>query len=434
MEEENIQCRISSLEKHLEDVRKRARILLTKENNSSDKDSISLSEESKEKPQNISDSDSFSDSSEDSHKVPNFQPFSNVPQNYYPMYYPQPELRQQLDYLHYQLNQNSQLFMQSEKKWKEESQRMKEEIVKLKEENSNLKDVIKKLKSKGNETNYKEKVEGMEGAVRNLESEKKKLEEKLLQAESENTKLKAQQSKQKKTEDNNKEEVYKHEVKKLNEKVAFLENKIAGDKITIDNLRKEISKSDDKIANLEDTLIENRNNFSIINKKLSIENDNLKKQVIGLTKPKEIKDSDELSKLKNQLYQKNKEIENLKAERSLDDEDQQNPLDNIKVNKRKNVMVAERLANLKKQNKSVQKESLADILEESEEKTDNLENQLIHLQIEKQRLENEYIKLPEFSRNLASKIRRTEVENELDSLTKTIQSMKNRLRSLNLIQ
>ena len=152
-----------------------------------------------------------------------------------------------------------------------------------------------------------------------------------------------------------------------------------------------------------------------------------------MTKPKEIKDSDELSKLKNQLYQKNKEIEHLKAEISLDEEDQQNPVE-IKVSKRKNVLIAERLANLKKQNKSIQKEeSLSDIQEEVEEKDDTLENQLIHLQIEKQRLENEYIKLPEFSRNLASKIRRTEVENELDSLTKTIQSVKNKLRSLNLI-
>jgi hypothetical protein len=433
MEEENIQSRISSLEKHLEDVRKRARVLLTKENNSSDKDSISLSEESPRNPPNASDSDSFSDSSEEPQKIPNFQPFMNPSQNFYPMYYPQPDLRQQLDYLHYQLNQHSQAFAQSEKKWKDEAQKMKEEMIKLKEENSNLKETVKKLKIKGSEPNFKDKVDDLEGINKNLELEKKKLEEKLAQVELEHSKLKSQQLKQKKVEESSKDEAFKHEVKKLNEKVAFLENKIVGDKVLIDNLRKEISKSDDKIANLEDTLIENRNNFSQINKKLSIENDNLKKQIIGLTKPKELKDSDELSKLKNQLYQKNKEIENLKAERSIDEEDQQNPVE-IKVNKRKNVLISERLANLKKQNKSIQKEeSLSDILEESEEKNDTLENQLIHLQIEKQRLENEYIKLPEFSRNLASKIRRNEVESELDSLTKTIQAVKNKLRSLNLI-
>ena len=434
MEEENIQSRISSLEKHLEDVRKRARVLLTKEeNNSSGKDSISLSEESQENPPKASDSDSFSDSFEESHKIPNFQPFVNPSQNYYPMYYPQPDLRQQLDYLHYQLNQHSQTFAQSEKKWKDDAQKMKDEITRLKEENSNLKETVKKLKTNGSEPNLKDKVEALVGITKNLEVEKNKLEEKLVKVESENSKLKSQQLKQKKVEDTNKDEAFKHEIKKLSEKVAFLENKITGDKVQIDSLRKEISKSDDKIANLEDTLIENRNNFSLINKKLSIENDTLKKQIIGLTKPKEIKDSDELSKLKNQLYQKNKEIEHLKAEISLDEEDQQNPVE-IKVSKRKNVLIAERLANLKKQNKSIQKEeSLSDIQEEVEEKDDTLENQLIHLQIEKQRLENEYIKLPEFSRNLASKIRRTEVENELDSLTKTIQSVKNKLRSLNLI-
>ena len=223
------------------------------------------------------------------------------------------------------------------------------------------------------------------------------------------------------------------EVKKLNDKIACLENKVESDRSVIENLKKELSKADDKVANLEDSLIENRNSFSMINKKLSIENDSLKKLLTVQTRSKEIKDSDEVSKLRQQLYQRNKEIESLKAEKSIEEE-QPDPVE-IKVSKRKNIINSDRLANLKKQNKPLNRdENLSDILEDSEEaKTETLENQLIHLQIEKQRLENEYIKLPEFSRNLASKIRRAEVETELDSLTKTIQSVKTKLRSLNLI-
>ena len=58
---------------------------------------------------------------------------------------------------------------------------------------------------------------------------------------------------------------------------------------------------------------------------------------------------------------------------------------------------------------------------------------MVYLQIEKQKLENEYIKMPEFSKNLAAKLRKAEVESELDILTKTISSVKSKLRSLNII-
>jgi chromosome segregation ATPase len=419
--EEDIQTRILTLEKQLEDVRKRARNSHMQKEDTSEKDSFSFSEDSQTNEKNSS--SSFSSSSE-SAKIP------SLPQggSFYPMFYPQPDMRQQVEYLHFQLNQNSQVFMQHEKKWREDMQKAKEDLNKLKEENLALKETIKKIKARDDPA-LKEKLETTENSLKNLENENKKITEKNTELENENSKLKHLQNKQKKTEDSSKEESFKHEIKKLTEKIAFLENKVDSDKTVIDNLKKELSKSDDKIANLEDSLIENRNNFSQINKKLSIENDSLKKQLNVQTRSKEIKESDEMSKLKQQLYQRNKEIECLKAEKSVEEE-QPDPVE-IKVNKRKNIISSERLANLRKATRANAREE--NLQEELEDRTETLENHLIHLQIEKQRLENEYIKLPEFSRNLASKIRRAEVETELDSLTKTIQSVKTKLRSLNLI-
>ena len=117
----------------------------------------------------------------------------------------------------------------------------------------------------------------------------------------------------------------------------------------------------------------------------------------------------------------------------------------MKVPKRKKISNSDNITNLKKRqnyfarekeeekNEDEKNEENEDIYEYEDYKPPSLENQLIHLQIEKQKLENEYIKLPEFSRNMASKLRRAEVENELDNLTKTISSVKSKLRSLNLI-
>ncbi|OMJ76990.1 hypothetical protein SteCoe_23506 [Stentor coeruleus] len=266
-----------------------------------------------------------------------------------------------------------------------------------------------------------------------------------------------------KYEDTSKDEAHKLEIKKYNEKLQALENKISSDRTLIENLKKDLSKADEKIANLENTIIETRNNYSQINKKLSIENDYLKKHILNLTKPNEIKNSDEINKLKFQLIQKTKEIEILKKslEKSIDEE-QPKPVE-IKVSKRKSVpSSSEKLAIIKKYQLkfSVKEEDNLQEINESDEQIEDfnnysnniinnnqiyspytykiqespsLENQLINLQIEKQKLENEYIKLPEFSKNLASKIHKVEVENELENVTKTINSVKSKLRSLNLI-
>ena len=224
----------------------------------------------------------------------------------------------------------------------------------------------------------------------------------------------------------------------MNDKNSILDNKISSDKIVIENLKKELSKAEDKIAHLEDSIIESRNNYSQINKKLSFENDSLKKQMVVYAKTSEFKESEEINRLKFIILQKNKEIEELKlVERNLDDE--QPKFVEVKVAKRQiTPNYSEKIAELKKVHREPIHEE-TEIREESEEfknfkdNPPTLQNQLVYLQIEKQKLENEYIKMPEFSKNLAAKLRKAEVESELDILTKTISSVKSKLRSLNII-
>ncbi|OMJ73778.1 hypothetical protein SteCoe_27451 [Stentor coeruleus] len=462
-ENSSIQSRISALEQHLEDVRKRAKNLLIKDSSPSSQGSLSFSDKAPEENPLIteepkSESDSFTSSEHESIPAPQqFFP-SQIPMpNYYPMYYPQHDFRQQIDFLHYQLNQNQLIYASNEKKLKDDNAKIKEEMItakeeckKLKEENTKLHEILEQKEKDVNEENSKQwklAAEKYENNAKNLEAENKLLENRCYQLENKCQKMKNEKSKSNKPindkpEDGQREEAYKNELKRYCEKIQALENKINSDKILIENFKKDLSKADDKIAHLEDSTIETRNNYSQINKKLSNENDYLKKQVLALTKANEIKDSDEISKLKLQIIHKNKEIESLKKEleRSLDEE-QPTPIE-IKVSKRKSVPnPSQKLINIKKrQIKSPVKEEYEDLqyVEESEEfvedyKAPSLENQLVHLQIEKQKLENEYIKLPEFSRNLASKLRRTEVETELESLTKTISCVKSKLRSLNLI-
>ncbi|OMJ84607.1 hypothetical protein SteCoe_14283 [Stentor coeruleus] len=461
-ENSSIQSRISALEQHLEDVRKRAKNLLIQDSSPSSQGSLSFSDKAPEENSLVSEeakseSDSFTSSEHENIPAPQqFFPAQMPMPNYYPIYYPQQDFRQQIDFLHYQLNQNQQIYTSNEKKLKDDNAKMKEEMViakeelkKLKEENSKLQEILAQKERDANEESakqWKEVAENAENNVKNLEAENKLLENRCYQLEIKCQKMKNDKSKANKPvhdkhEDGLREEAYKSELKRYCEKIQALENKINSDKILIENYKKDLSKADDKIAHLEDSMIETRNNYLQINKKLSNENDYLKKHVLALTKSNEIKDSDEISKLKLQLMQKKREIEILKKEleRSLDEE-QPTPIE-IKVSKRKSVPnPSQKLTNIKKrQIKSpvkVEYEDLEDV-DESEivedYKAPSLENQLVHLQIEKQKLENEYIKLPEFSRNLASKLRRAEVETELENLAKTISSVKSKLRSLNLI-
>lgn len=464
-ENSSIQSRISALEQHLEDVRKRAKNLLIKDSSPSSQGSLSFSDKAPEENLLISEeakseSDSFTSSEQESIPAPQqfFPAQMPMPMpNYYPMYYPQQDFRQQVDFLHYQLNQNQQIYASNEKKLKDDNAKMKEEMVvakeeckKLKEENVKLHEILAQKERDVNEESakqWKEAAEKAENSSKNLEAENKLLESRCYQLENKCQKLKNEKHKTSKPahdkpEDGLREEAHKNELKRYCEKIQALENKINSDKILIENYKKDLSKADDKIAHLEDSMIETRNNYSQINKKLSSENDYLKKQVLALTKANEIKDSDEISKLKIQLIHRNKEIESLRKEleRSLDEE-QPTPIE-VKVSKRKSVPnPSQKLTNIKKrQIRSPVKEQYEDLqdVDESEEivedyKAPSLENQLVHLQIEKQKLENEYIKLPEFSRNLASKLRRAEVESELENLTKTISCVKSKLRSLNLI-
>ena len=471
-----IQTRISSLEQHLEEVRKRAKELLVKESRSSTPESLSISahigsyEPAKEMS---SSSDSFSSSEAESVRRPQqYYAFQYPYPNYYQNYYPQQDFRQQVEYLHYQLSQNQQHFSTVEKNLMDENKKLKDIIYKQDRSENN----------KNNQENYKifkEKSENYENRYRSLESEHSTLEQKYrnfeeryIALEGKYQKLKSQVPKRQnhdKAEVTSKEEAHKHEIKRYTEKISSLENKISSDRIAFENYKKDLNKAEDKVANLEDLIIETRNSYTQINKRLSAENDSLRKQLSFLTKTNEIKDSDEIRKLKLQIIQRNKEIEHLKQaiERNTDEE-QPKPIE-IKASKRKNVpKYSEKIESIKrKQHKQkkqkrqpsfeIEESKESEITEENEPTEENeeyeqdetneavedefkedyrpptLENQLIHLQIEKQKLENEYIKLPEFSRNLASKLRKTEVETELENITKTISCVKSKLRSLNLI-
>lgn len=490
-ENASIQTRISSLELHLEEVRNRSRNIPSQDSSCTSEESESLSEkEFEQRTRNVEPgrggNESYSSIKPEKDNVAQQVYRANDPMpNYYAVYHPQQDFRQQVDYLHYQLNQNQQIYLSNEKKLKEDNSRIKEELIRTKEECKRLKENNLRLEEESalknkefdeeSEKRWKDAIEKAEKSCKNLEAEKRVLENKCYQLENKFSKIQNDKTKKPvfdKYEDTTKEEAHRLEIKRYNEKLQALENKISSDRTIIENLKKDLSKADDKIANLENSIIETRNNYSQINKKLSIENDYLKKHILGLTKPNEIKNSDEVNKLKLQLIQKSKEIESLRKslEKSVDEE-QPTPVE-IKVSKRKSVpSSSEKLASIKKrQLRSPVKEdydSLQEINESDEPVEDfndysypllnrnqsyspshprsyraqepvvqeppSLQNQLIHLQIEKQKLENEYIKLPEFSRNLASKIRKVEVENELESVTKTINSVKSKLRSLNLI-
>lgn len=434
----SIQTRISALEHHLEDVRKRAKDLLTKESLSSSQVSPDTSHKIESDKVRVSEnfsssSDSFSSSEpEKSNRNPYYYPYQYPYPNYYPVYYPQQEMQQKIDYLHHQLNQNHQFFLNNEKKLKEENNNLKELLNK---NSSNLK--VKEIQESFSA--LQEKYEKIEKQNKILEQEKIEFEEKHKSLEAKYKKLKGQSYQKNENKTDLKEEGLRNEIKKLNDKISSLESKISCDKVIIDNYKKDLSKADDKIANLETSMIDSRNEYSQINKKLSMENESLKKQVNALTKSIEMKESEEITKLKLLITHKNKEIESLKQEVERGyDEEQPTPIE-IRVSKRKSVPNhSQKIAKLKRHHNSVIREE--DLVDESEEyentkedKKPSLENQLIHLQIEKQKLENEYIKMPEFSRNLASKLRKAEVETELEKVTKTISSVKNRLRSLKLI-
>ena len=464
----SIQTRISSLEQHLEEVRKRAKDLLVQESRSSTPDSLGVSahiDSHQATKERSSSSDSFSSSeAESADKSRPCYAYQHPYPNYYQNYYPQQDYRQQVEYLHYQLSQNQQHFSNVEKKLIDENNRLKEIISKLdKPENGKSnQESLKVFKEKSE--NYENNYRSLKTDYSNLEQQYKNLEERYTALEGKYQKLKSQSPKHQnhdKSEASSKEEAHKYEIKRYCEKIASLENKISSDKTVIDNCKKDLSKAEDKVANLEDLIIETRNSYTQINKRLSADNDSLRKQISVLAKANEIKDSDEISKLKLLVIQRNKEIEYLKhALERNNDEEQPKPVE-IKASKRKNVIkYSETIENLKKKQhpqkrhkipSPVEERKDSKIYEENEEyeqfetneaveeefkedyKPPSLENQLIHLQIEKQKLENEYIKLPEFSRNLASKLRKTEVEKELDNITKTISCVKSKLRSLNLI-
>jgi hypothetical protein len=63
----------------------------------------------------------------------------------------------------------------------------------------------------------------------------------------------------------------------------------------------------------------------------------------------------------------------------------------------------------------------------------NLENKLMTLQLEKQRLESEYSKIPEHAKQIAVRRRREDLELELSILDTNIANMKNKLRGMNAL-
>jgi chromosome segregation ATPase len=68
----------------------------------------------------------------------------------------------------------------------------------------------------------------------------------------------------------------------------------------------------------------------------------------------------------------------------------------------------------------------------SQENVKSLETKLMHLQIEKKRLEDDLNKIPPLGRKLAQIKRQQEIELELEIITSNIQSVKNRLRHFNI--
>ena len=155
----SIQNRISALEQHLEVVRKRAKDLFIKENDSIATYSVNLvdKQDSEKFSEDLpsSSSDSFSSSeveTKNSNQMycPYPTTYPTTYQNYYPAYYPQQDLRQQVEYLHFQINQNQQYYLNTEKKLLEENIKLKECISKQgKNENQReLEEKYKELKEK----------------------------------------------------------------------------------------------------------------------------------------------------------------------------------------------------------------------------------------------------------------------------------------------
>ena len=171
----SIQTRISALEQHLEDVRKRAKDLMTLESSHSSSDSFNESskidlEKHKISEDSLSSSDSFSSEIENKD---NKQEFLGYQQNYYPMYYPQQDLQKQIEYLHYQMIQSQQYYMNNEKKLNDEIFALRETINKFNKSGAS-KDLEESYK------NLKEKCEKQEIHIKTLELENKKTEDELL--------------------------------------------------------------------------------------------------------------------------------------------------------------------------------------------------------------------------------------------------------------
>jgi len=71
-----------------------------------------------------------------------------------------------------------------------------------------------------------------------------------------------------------------------------------------------------------------------------------------------------------------------------------------------------------------------DAYDKKQQQIQNIENNLLQLNMEREKYQNEFNKIPESAKTIAQRRRRDDLEREISILNKNISSLKNKLKEL----
>jgi len=328
---------------------------------------------------------------------PPYENYSYYPM--YPMYYPPVPhydigLKQQVDVLQAQLAQQMQFIQNQEMKNRQSPNNLQEVVESKEKEISNLKKELENshytIMELEDQVRAFQSREEPSSFVEELESRNQELEQKLSKhPEDSSEDLKKQN-----------EDLFR-ELRSERMRAEELENRLNASKKKVQNLEKQLEKAEDRVFSAETDLKESQKKLEECSKQKTKETEDLRRQVTFLTKKLETyetrrEEPNEVSKLKQQLYQTQKELEELRNS-------QTNP------------------------SSEVPEESFE---EDSRDPVASLENKLMVLQLDKKRLESEFTKMPEHPKSIAQKRRKQTLETELDTLDTNIGNLKTKLRNL----
>ncbi|CAG9326093.1 unnamed protein product [Blepharisma stoltei] len=436
----------------------------------------------------------------------------SYPYPYYPMYYPPPPMpnndlayRQQIESLQAQINGQSQYIQNLLARHQDEIETLKRNyqenlagkdkkisqlsktiesdklyISELEEQSRNSGD-----KNINDYSDFKEKIEALENLNEKLKNQLEIEREKKVQEKSGNFENDYVGLKQKNVELN--KELSLEQAKYDNLLDRFNANK---SKLAI--LQKELEKSDEKILHLQNELLEAKNLIAGASKQKNQETERLKREVVYLTKTLENlnkrPEPGEISKLRQQLLESQREIEELKEllmpkesrhyQHPHDDYEEyqdeykipdkryeesspyyeenyspsQHRISNAQPREQPSQpRISERPSGRRRGSKSNISTHVGNVLNWENQLDEpslkespvtksildpilEIENTLMNLQLDKQRLESEYSKLPAHSKSRASKLRRDQIEEELSVVDRNISNLKSKLRGMHALR